>query len=495
MVLFFLSLPVIFGITGMVIDLTNLYTRRAYAQRAADAAALAGAMKSAPDTTTASGTNDNEIIAEAKSYADLNGYTSDQVTVDPHFGGQLGKVQVTVVRSEKVFFVPVLELLLGNNPLYSRRVAASATAEKIMNVDLSLGGNYGTTTGASNPSAFGPYARHSNGDPYSVLFHDDGTPNTPENVGKNKGSGWGANTHYNPNGFTYNMTVTPEFASKNPFMRVQLYDPDGHFSNDGQSLDEKHTRFLGPGPTMPETTTEYTIYKVQSDGSLKKISMATYGNDASVDAAALKAQGKSPWVTPDGFRLDLATEGSGQYKIRVKTTDGSSENGFNLRAGPDVAEPAVQTRTDAEWTQLENDWNNAYGDKGGLDPYNIQVPIQAQDHLQMNFTRTDRVRVRLGEVPKSAAGKELTVTKFDTDVGSTSIKYSFVAKGTNTVQDAGGTDYLAPGNDIWSQNQVAVPADFQGGYVYAEYDAGQNDTSSWSVKVPGVSPGSVKLVK
>ncbi|RYG55671.1 hypothetical protein EON80_30355, partial [bacterium] len=60
--LFVGSLPVILGITGLVIDLTNLYTRRAIAQRASDAAALAGAMVSKAEGT---GSNDSTIIAEA----------------------------------------------------------------------------------------------------------------------------------------------------------------------------------------------------------------------------------------------------------------------------------------------------------------------------------------------------------------------------------------------------------------------------------------------
>lgn len=497
MILFFLSLPVIIGMTGLVIDLTNLYTRRAYAQRAADAAALAGAMASGPTVS------DAEITQEAKDYGQRNGYTASQVSVDPHVGGQLGKVQVTVGRQETLFFFPIMELLLGNSPSDARRVAASATAEKIQDVPLELGGNYGTTTGASNPAAFGPYARHSYGDPYSVLYHDPDpitgeltlNDGDPDHLKKNHGVGWDDTSRYQEDGFNYTMTVSKEFAATNSKLRVQLFDPDGHPSNDGNSLDEIHTDSLGTGRKIAETTTEYTIFKVEDDGSLSEVAKKTYGDDADIDAVARKAAGKNPWITPDGFNVDLATHGAGKYKIRVKTIDGSSENGYNLRAGPDVPDPEIKTRTNDEWDQLENDWNQNYGDQGGLNPYNTKVPIQADKHLQMNFTRTDHVKVRLGEVPASAAGKELTVTKFDTDVGSTSIKYSFVAKGSKTPQDSGGTDFLVPDNDFWSQNQVKVPDGFPGGYVYAEYDAGQNDTSSWSIKTPGVAPGSVKLVR
>jgi hypothetical protein len=499
MVLFILSLPVMFGMIGLVIDLTNLYTRRAYAQRAADAAALAGAMASGPDEADPSQTNDSVVIAEAKSYAQKNGYSADQVTVNPKVGGIPGKVQVTVGRDETVFFVPVMEVLLGDNPIYSRSVGATAIAEKISNVRMDLGGNYGTTTGASNPAVFGPYAKHSFGDPYSVLYHDDGTPNTPENVSKNMGTGWDANTHYNPDGFTYTMSVSKEFAATNPTMRVELFDPDGFDSKDGSALDEIHNDYSVQQPTIPETTTRYTIYKVDNTGKLVEVASAEYGKDEAVDSATRKAQGKDPWVTPEGFKLDLATLGAGEFKIRVKSLDGSSENGYNLRAGPDYnddyPQPEVKPRTEAEWRALEAKWNETYGDKGGADPSNIKVPIQADDRLQMNFTRTDNVKVRLGKIPASAAGQELTVTKFDTDVGSTDIQYSFVPDDGGPEVAAEGTDFLTPTNDLWSQNTVKVPDNFAGGYVYAKYNAGQQDTSSWSMKLPGVNSGSVRLIK
>jgi Flp pilus assembly protein TadG len=471
--------------TGLVIDLTNLYTRRAIAQRASDAAALAGALISTNDTSTASGSNDDAIIREAKDYANRNGYTDAQTTVDPHVAGQLGKVAVTVGRNERVFFTPVLEFLLGDNPAYSRRVVSSATAEKIVVAPLDLGGDYGTTTGASNPSAFGPQSKHSYGDPYSTMYYDDGTLNDKANVGKNKGTGWDPNSSfYNPDGFSYTMKVTPDFAAKNSTLRVQLYDPDGYDSKDGQSLDEIHTDYAaGHPPNQAETTTRYTIYKVGAGGALTQVKSVEYGNDQSSDAAYLKSQNQDPWVTPDGFKIDLAQYGSGDYKIRVKTLDGSSENGYNLRAGPDYT-----------GIKSETDWNNQYGDKAGSDPANVAVPIKADGNLQMNFTRTAPVKVRLGYLPKDVAGKQMVVTKFDTDVGSKNIRYSYVEDG-GTSKYSGGSDFLDNSNDTWSQNTVDIPSDFKGGYWYAEYDAGQNDTSSWSIKYPGLGNGTVKLVK
>lgn len=509
MVLFALSLPAIIGVTGLVIDLTNLYTKRAIAQRAADAAALAGCMVADATDLSSGVINDDVVISESKLYAEKNGYSASQVSVDPHLNGEFGKVQVTVSRDEKVFFVPALEFLLGGNPAESRRVFATAVAQKFVDKDLSLGGNYGTTTGASNPSAFGPFAKHSYGDPYSVYFHDDGTLNDadPEHLKKNKGVGFDSTSHYNPDGFTYDMTVSKDFVAKNKKLRIQLYDPDGFISNDGESLDERHDdytaqAFNGKTRGIVEATTEYTIYKVEDNGTLTTVKTISYGADQSVDAAFLKSQGKNPWITPDGFNIDLAQYGDGKYKIRVKTTDGSSENGYNLRAGPDYGpdyvEPEVKVRTAEEWNALETEWNNRFGDKGGDDPGNIQVPIVASGKLQMNFTRTAPVKVRMAQIPADAAGKELTVTKFDTDVGSNSINYYFLENspsGSPVRRDVVAANNLDNRNDYWSQNQVPVPADFKGGYLFADYDAGRGDTSSWSIKYAGSGPGSVKLIK
>lgn len=489
--LFLGALPVIIGMTGLVVDLSTLYTRRAVAQRAADAAALAGALISAPDLTQASGSNDGEIIAEAQRYANNNGYTDpNAITVDPHVGGQGGKVQVTLARNEQVYFVPILEKLSGGNPAFSRTVRATAIAEKVVTSSLSLGGNYGTTTGASNPSAFGPWSFHSFGDPYSVLYHDDGTPNTLENINKNKGDATAYNktSRYNPDGFTYTMSVSQQFVAQNANVRVQLYDPDGYDSRDGQSLDELH----GPNWNAPganpggkiEATTRYTVYKVMPDKSLREIKSVEYGADQATDAAYLKSLGQDPWITPEGFVIPTSM-GAGEYKIRVQTLDGSSENGYNLRAGPDY-----------EGIKSETDWNNEFGDQGGLSPGAVKVPITADDKLQMNFTRTDHVRVRLGYLPKSVAGKNFTVTKFDTDVGSTSIKYSYVEDQTGVSKSpSDDTNRLVPNNDFWSKDEVEVPADFQGGYWYAEYDAGQNDTSSWGISYAGLGSGTVRLVQ
>lgn len=478
--LFVICLPVILGITGFVVDMGNLYTKRAVAQRAADAAALAGAQ--AYGTQPSPSANDAAARADAIDYARRNGYDTAngaKVQVFPRDGGFDGRVRVVLAKPETLYFIPALNALLNSPAGYSSNVGASATAEKITSVALDLGGNYGTTDGPSNPSAFGPYAPHDFGDPYSTKFYLDGTPNDGSAPGDLGGG-------YNPNGFDYTLNVTQDYISKHQFVQVQLFDPETYSPN-GDSFDE----IRAPGKNNPEsspsgkqaTRTVYELYKVNSsDGSLDKIASQEYWDDKSTDSVERKKAGLSPWISPDGFNIDTSVRGAGQYKLRVKTIDGSSENGYNLRAGP----PEGANLSDA-------DWNNQYGDKAGTDPKNTAAPITADNKLQMNYTKTGPAKVRLGYVPAEAAGTDLTIKMFDTDINALSLNYTTDADPAFLA--TGNLLPLSQRNDRWQVNTVKVPANFKGGYFYANYLAGGGDTSSWSMSYPGAGDGSVKLIQ
>ena len=472
--LFAASFPVIVGLAGFVIDMGNLYTKRAQAQRAADAAALAGAI--------VSGGGDAAAINEAEKYAALNGYSAARgavVTVEPRVGGKAGVVGVNLVRPETVFFMPIMETLLnlaGNPSLaaqYSRNVGAYAIAEKIVSNHEDLGGNYGTVDGPSNPSAFGPYAPHDYGDPYSTKYYLDGSLNDGSKSGDLGGG-------HSDTGFDYTLKVTDDYIASGKKVQLQIFDPECYNSG-GDSFDE----IRDPTPNLPSeaeydgnraTKTRYELFKDNGGGSLTPIASAEYRDDKTTNES---------WVTPDqngNFLFDPATYGPGNYKIRVKTTDGSSENGYNLRAGPPEGADLPDT-----------DWNDKYGDKAGVDPSNIAVPITADDKLQMNFTKSGPVQVRLGYVPAEAAGRDLTITMFDTDIGAVSIDYTTDAD--PSFKQVGSLPPLNARDDVWNTNTINVPADFKGGYFYANYMASKGDTSSWALAYAGAGPGTVKLIR
>src|SRR5688500_17023187 len=97
------------------------------------------------------------------------------------------------------------------------------------------------------------------------------------------------------------------------------------------------------------------------------------------------------------FSLNRTSYPSGQFRLNVVTISGSSENGFNLRAGP---------RTDVEFKP----------DNG--------TSVTATGYVPMNFNGGGNTTITLGTVPQAAAGKPLTIKKFDTDIQSQRVDYS-----------------------------------------------------------------------
>ena len=170
---------------------------------------------------------------------------------------------------------------------------------------------------------------------------------------------------------------------------------------------------------------------------------------------------------------------AGAYKIKIRTTDGSSENGFQLRAGP--ADGADKP---------DDEWNQTYGDKGGTDQSNVAVNIDANDHLQLNFTKSGKVKFRLGYVPKEQAGKTISVNKFDVDVGATSIVYT-----CDTIPTPFTGKIPQPGDGVWSTDDINVPESYTGGNWYAEYTAAQGDSSTWTLTGSGGDGREVRLIK
>ena len=119
------------------------------------------------------------------------------------------------------------------------------------------------------------------------------------------------------------------------------------------------------------------------------------------------------------------------------------------------------------------------------------MPIQADDHLQINFTQNGTVKFRLGYVPATQAGKTLTVSKFDVDVGSTKITYT-----CDTLPSDSFAGVLpVPGDGVWSNDDIPVPAGYTGGNWYAEYSAGKGDSSTWTLSGQGAGDSQVRLTK
>jgi hypothetical protein len=347
-------------------------------------------------------------------------------------------------------------------------VGATAVAESVSvvpaKIDISPP-RYGTATGVVNPSIFGPYGPYEFGDPYSPLFLTDGTPNTaPPGRPEDKA---GADFP----GYEYELDIASDYITQNGTGEVQvdIFDPDCYSADGQDGWDE----IRGPqhgSPAKNATTTRYTL----KDRNGNTIAEAVYSDDPESDMK---------WTTPPGFKFNINEHGGpGPYKLIVKAEDGSSENGFQFRAG----KPHDGLRTEAEQPTWEEQHNNRGSGNG--------TKFWAVGKTPMNFRRSGDVTFDLGFVPGDARGGTVYVDKFDTDVGSQSVTYK--------IKEMPG-EVLPPGtlasNGAWGSppDRLSVPTGYptSGSVWSASYVAGAGDTSCWTMRYsyPG-GPGMVRLI-
>ncbi len=488
-----LALVALLGAAGLSIDVGNLYLQRDRAQRAADAAALAGALK------IMDGGAKDDADAQAKTVAAANDYdaTKDatfESVINPD-GNHPSYYQVHVTKPAPVFFMAIFGWRY-------KTIGASATATYEVPVDLDIngGGEYGKN-GPVTLSMFGPYAQHTYGDCYSPIYLQNKTIND-----KYVSTG--------QFGYDFKVAIPKDYASVNgtDVVNLEIFDPDtynGNGSNDavdGQSMDEIRTPQSGNPKKatvdgtanfdINNTTTRYRLYDTKgtddpSDDTL--IAEATYRDDSSTDMK---------WVTPDGFTFNIndsrwadrfseSGPGSVNFRLNIKTINGSSENGFNLRAGPPL--PTVLN------TRVKNGVNQykyqAPGDSSASwhnDPPSFNssngTNITATGHIPMNFNASGTATIKLGYVAPTAT--KVTITKFDTDVGAQSVVY----------HDTNGNSWtgVLSGGDEFKTDVYDLGANYPGGDWTATYRAGTGDTSVWDMSYQGPSesrPGGVRLVK
>ncbi|HEX8834154.1 MAG TPA: pilus assembly protein TadG-related protein [Abditibacteriaceae bacterium] len=422
------------GVAAISFDLSYLYNRKAEAQKAADAAALAGAVK-----------GDSVAI----DYARLNGYdpgAGASVVVGPD-DAHAGWYRATVSRPERVFFA---RPFIGAQRSH---VMATAVAEYLQDADVPLQ-SYGKENGPITLSMFGPNGMYSNGDPYSTKFLDNGQAN-PLNKGFD--------------GYNFNLTLkggisTYKTTYGTNLMQVEIYDP-GCFNTNGPdairnvSVDEMRSGHGGPMPT----TTQYTMY---NDNGTPGV----YGDDIEIgDPKTFGAGSDGPDMGWDKtFQIDLNDsrfKPESRFRLNVKTLDGSSENGFDLRAGP----PHSLNNSD--------EWVNQYKDA---------VSITARGHIPINFNDGGDSTVVLGQVPPLPLGGQVIIEKFDTDIESQSVVYT--DEGTGMTRNG-----ILAGNGEWKTDTYQLPAGYSGGLWKARYTAGTQDTSVWKMRYTGI--GDLRLIR
>ncbi|MFA6449614.1 MAG: pilus assembly protein TadG-related protein [bacterium] len=438
--IYVLLIGVLAGAMALSFDMGRAFLLKSRMQRAADAAALAAVRDL-----------QYPLIAHqsALDFAGRNGFTNgaDEISVAAYPSDQKSNWYVVEISQ------PSLHLLAPLVGIMKSNVSVSSVAEynSYLPINITGGGEYGAN-GIVTLSVFGPYAYYSYGDAYSPRWLDNGQ----------------TNPDYKESGYNFAINVPQNYYTINGsnWMRVQIFDPDtwnngGDDAAAGLRIDEIRSAPGGshPQPANRRNTTVYSLYAADntpedlSDDVL--IAKATYGPQ--VTSTDMK------WVTPAGFEFNVGNYGTGRYRLNVQSSDGSSENGFNLRAGPPVS---------------------TFNPNNG-------TSITAIGAMPMNFNGSGAVTVVLGTVGAEAAGAKMHINKFDTDVGAKSITYrcdSLASQWSGILSD----------NGKWKEDIISIPDGYTGGKWTATYTAGLQDTSVWTMWFEGTGagqPGFVRLVK
>lgn len=456
-------LTTILATAGLVVDVGLGYWNRQRMQAAADAASL-------------SAVNDiyNQTIClqTARTWASYNGFTHGvggcSVTIVPNPGGNPSRIQVNIAR-------PMNTLLTRLVGVASFNIAVTSTAELQSLLPINITG--GTTPGATTQqtlSLYGPYGDRANGDPHSPRFQ----------------SGGGTNPDHIPGGYNFSVdfpaTYTAQAGTSNA--RIAVFDPDtnqgGANSTSNTDFDENRPPPSGvsiPAGQSNRGRTVFTVYRPDStpnDYSDDTV-LATFTSDGTNTAI----NGQTPnrkWVPLAD--VDIAAPpvgtGPGPYRINVVMTEGAAENGFNL----------VATRA----SYISNSGTTgAVNFPAGSVPTQRSAKINALGYLPLNFTVSGEIAIELGNIPAAVNGLTTRVRKFDTEVNALYVRYT---DSTGTFNDLPGV--LAPNNEF-REDVLTVPLSYPGGLLTAEYRAGVNDTSLWSMffdgTIPG-QPGRVRLV-
>lgn len=136
-------------------------------------------------------------------------------------------------------------------------------------------------------------------------------------------------------------------------------------------------------------------------------------------------------------------------------------------------------------------WLGVTGNNSEIDTSaNIVMPfnplngtaISAVGKLPIRFTRNTVTTITLGDVAIEAAGKKLSVKKFDTDINSQYVTY----RCSSIAQSWQG---VLAGNGAFKTDEISIPSTYTGGTWYADYAAGALDDSVWYLWYSGLTQG------
>jgi hypothetical protein len=510
------AMIVFIALLGLALDLGIIFVRRVQLSRAVDAAALAAVVE-LPDEVAADAT--------ARRFFHTHGFPDVDPVIEPGQGVMNSNwLTVTATLTQPLFFMPVFHF--NEIP-----IPAMAVAEYKSPVDMfvSQTGESGVE-GVVNLSVFGPDTWTSFGDAFTPYYMDSSyTPNEWRDELDGK--------------YTFRILIPADYSD--PRLHVEILDPDCYNEpNPGDDMvevtlvgggtvlralpsecqdeapnqdrkdgclvptgdpanehwflrmDENRSRFGEPGSYTASynTTTSYTLYYMDANNARHDLATYTKGgasSDANTDLL---------WTTPAGFfpyveatspnyccpNIAVAEDGSRNLFLEVEPTAGSSENGFDLWAGP--------------LRLIDKDVN--YRNVRLLEDPDLQssggVVITSIGYLPLNVNVDTMFTVTLAYIPPEAAGVYINVANFDNDCpcgndceaeeeaprcsGWGCKGLDFYLEGVPNFHEYG---IISRGNQ-WGENSFQIPEIFFGGYLKAVYYTSKYDTSSWRAEYEGV---------
>lgn len=559
---FTLALVGLLGLSAWAIDVGYWYYIEAKLHRSADAAALAAAQWMFDGQTEAAATT------EAGVYAAANG------TTVPANGVTFPKAGIVTVQVT----LPLPAIFSGLFGITGKNAFAKASAEYVatqstFNPQYSMG-----VTAAYNYSVFGPMGWHQYGDEYDTKYLDNNANALPAGTYVNQINPLYAEGGHN--GSYFGVTLPSSMsaykkATGTSQFTVELYDPstngfntdtndktapgdplglDGSYTVNGSTFNWEvpdewrdsiaaYSTGLQPGYSDESTngdTTWFTVQYLNSSGQWVTATNASGTPATTVYTSQPWTEGQ--WIEDPNLTIDTSNslyQVNGtltSFRVNVTTTDpsltdptatnvqtnGSSENGFNLRVGPPLYNSTVQstmksgigsnpvvatgaspggngsdyvvtmgqsynkgtTASDdnpylgvTQTINSESSWSsNVNGVDGGTN-------ISAEGHVEVNFNNQSTAVMGIGTVNSTYAGDTLDFARFDTDVGATGVSYIDGGTASTTNLDStvsGGTtmfSYTLSGTTVTTKNGGSTGT-FGGAFGNGNPPSGGNDAAA-----------------
>jgi Flp pilus assembly protein TadG len=493
------------GLCAFAVDVGNWYLVGQRAQRAADAAALAGVTSLPGDQTTA--------FSTAQKYSTLNGFANGgRTTVTTAIDGRPTRLRVNVSREVDNFFGP----LLGMN---RKTITRTAVADYAGPVPM------GSPCNAYGSDPIADSNRSSNCDATGAFWANVGSPAAPKGNGDAFQNSMGSNSDFDPNGYFYGITVTKPMSS----LTIEAFDPaliavgdlcDANNLDGAEDLSVSKTAVTDP-------STRYA----NGASSLYCTGDVRYGGTGEVRTQfTVRDPGVNPW-DPLSFPVRSGcTKQFDGYNGDLERTLDKTRSEYTAR--PDVAANfrrwvnlctitgvtpgtyLIQVKTNGLGRDSASGHNRfslrAYGASSSD---NDSIAVAGFEKMAMyGNTPNGTSKFYLARVPTGARGQLLNVHLFDIGDGAktgSTVKVLPPSETSSTpfsnctgfgVQTGSLTNCTinvsGSYNGKWQQIQVPIPTTYScddasqvGCWVRLEfyYGAGSNpnDTTSWTASIEG----------